>query len=186
MKFWNITRIRTSFGYYVHQYLQIKVGNISHGILNELPRANNSTEWCHTAFQANKTSCQPAFYSWIEILRREEIPTRVNIQQSLGRYPPSLVQCRQADHNKRIIWMLDVSLNIVPLRYLRSIEYDIGFWLFLWFQWLCVCCRKKASSTFFFFRGIWFDIYLSSKLRTLLEYENHHLKNKFEWDLAIF
>ena len=158
MKFWNITRIQTSVGYNVHQDLQIKVGNMSHGTLNELPRANNSTEWCHTTFQANKTSCQPVFYSWIEILRREEIPTRVNMQQSLGRYPPSLVQCRQADHNKRIIWMLDVSLSIVPLRYLRSIEYYIGFWLFLWFHDYVYVAEKRlqAHSFFLSWNLIWY------------------------------
>ena len=67
-----------------HRVLLFDLGlwNMYNQTLDDLPRTNNAVEGWHHSFQANVGACHPNFWKLIDILKREQILTQVNIAQA--------------------------------------------------------------------------------------------------------
>ena len=97
----------------------LDIWNVFHWTQHELPRANNSIERWHRAFQANVLACHPTIYRFLDILKCEESMTRVSILQTLGGHPPPPVRRRYVDCNERILKIVDNFSNMAPIHLSR-------------------------------------------------------------------
>ena len=61
------------------QLFELGLWNMYNQTLNDLSRTNNAVEGWHHSFQANVGTCHPNFWKFIDILKREQNLTQVNI-----------------------------------------------------------------------------------------------------------
>ena len=77
--------------------------NLASGICTtRLSRTNNAVEGWHRSFQANVGAYHPNFWKSIDILKREQNLTQVNIAQARAGHQPEPQRRRYLDSNQRI------------------------------------------------------------------------------------
>ena len=94
---------------------------------DELPRINNCVEGWHRGFQSQVSACHPTFWKFLNLLKKEEGVTRVNIRQHLGGHPPPPQRRRYADCSQRILRIVDDYPNRQSMEYLGSIAHNLSF-----------------------------------------------------------
>ena len=78
--------------------------NMYNQTLDDLPiaRTNSAVEGWHRSFQANVGAYHPNFWKFIDILKREQNLTQVNIAQARAGHQPEPQRRRYLDSNQRI------------------------------------------------------------------------------------
>ena len=105
----------------------LNLWNMFHRTFDELPRTNNRVEGWHRRFQAQVSSCHPAFWKFINLLRTEENIFRVEIIQNVAGHPPPAQRRRYVDANQRILAIVNDFQNRGNMEYLRAIAHNLGF-----------------------------------------------------------
>ena len=67
---------------------ELGLWNMYNQTLDDLPRTNNAVEGWHRSFQANVGAYHPNFWKFIDILKREQNLTQVNIAQARAGHQP--------------------------------------------------------------------------------------------------
>ena len=67
---------------------ELGLWNMYNQTLHDLPRTNNAVEGWHRSFQANVGAYHPNFWKFIDILKREQNLTQVNIAQARAGHQP--------------------------------------------------------------------------------------------------
>ena len=65
----------------------MELWNMYNQTIDDLPRTNNAVEGWHRSFQANVGAYHPNFWRFIDILKREQNLTQVNIAQARAGHP---------------------------------------------------------------------------------------------------
>ena len=73
--------------------------NMYNQTLDDLPRTNNAVEGWHRSFQGNVGAYHPNFWKFIDILKREQNLTQVNIAQARAGHQPEPQRRRYLDSN---------------------------------------------------------------------------------------
>ena len=94
--------------------------------LDDLPRTNNAVEDLHRSFQANVGAYHPNFWKFIDILKREQNLTQVNIAQARAGYQPEPQRRRYLDSNQRIKNIVQDYHNHDIMQYLRGLAHNIS------------------------------------------------------------
>ena len=112
--------------------------------LDYLPRTNNAVEGWHGSFQANVVAYHPDFWKFIDILKREQNLTQVNIAQAWAGHQPEHQRRRYLDSNQKIKNIVQDYRDI--MQYLRGLAHNISMW-----RTLLLMFRLYANSNGFFF-----------------------------------
>ena len=92
----------------------------------DLPRTNNAVEGWHRSFQANVGAYHPNFWRFIDILKREQNLTQVNIAQARAGHPAEPQRRRYQDSNQRIKNIVQDYPNCNIMQYLRGLAHNIS------------------------------------------------------------
>ena len=101
-------------------------GIMFHRTHAEMPRTNNHIEGWHRRFQGNMSFSHPTFWKFLDVLKKEQNITRVEIFQAVGGHPPPAQRRRYLDCNSRILAIVDDYPNRAVIQYLRSISYNFS------------------------------------------------------------
>ena len=86
----------------VIDYIEDNYTGMYNQTLDYLPRTNNAAEGWYGSFQANVVAYYPNFWKFIDILKREQNLTQVNIAQARAGHQPEHQRRRYLDSNQRI------------------------------------------------------------------------------------
>ena len=100
--------------------------NMYNQTLDDLLRTNNAVEGWHHSFQANVGAYHPNFWKFIDILKREQNLTQVNIAQARAGHQPELQLRRYLDSNQRIKNIVQDYHNRDIMQYLRGLAHNIS------------------------------------------------------------
>ena len=81
---------------------ELGLWNMYNQTLDDLPRTDNAIEGWHRSFQANVGAYHQNFWKFIDILKREQNFTQVNIAQARAGHQPDPQRRRYLDSNQRI------------------------------------------------------------------------------------
>ena len=109
---------RTKYPFYVSYHKPFCV--------DDLPRTNNAVEGWHRSFQANVGAYHPNFWRFIDILKREQNLTQVNIAQARAGHPAEPQRRRYQDSNQRIKNIVQDYPNRNIMQYLRGLAHNIS------------------------------------------------------------
>ena len=94
--------------------------------LDDLPRTNNAVKGWHRSFQANVGAYHPNFWKFIDILKRKQNLTQVNIAQARAGHQPDRQRRRYLDSNQRIKNIVQDYHNRDIMQYLRGLAHNIS------------------------------------------------------------
>ena len=86
----------------------------------ELPRTNNNIDVLHNGFQANVSFTHPTFWTFLDVLLREERIIWVRMLQNLAGHALEPQRRRYADYNARILRIVKDYPN-----YLQHIAHNL-------------------------------------------------------------
>lgn len=102
--------------------------NCYEGVLQNLPKTNNSLEGWHRGFQEQVCADHPNIWKFISAIKKEQSLSEVKIEQYLSGQLPPAGKRKYRDCAERIRRLV---LNFVPengrLEYLRGIAHNIGY-----------------------------------------------------------
>ena len=98
--------------------------NMYNQTLDDLPRTNNAVEGWHRSFQANVGAYHPNFWKFIDILKREQNLTQVNIAQAQAGHQPEPQRRRYLDSNQRIKNIVQDYHNRDIMQYLWGLAHN--------------------------------------------------------------
>ena len=104
----------------------MELWNMYNQTIDDLPRTNNAVEGCHRSFQANVGAYHPNFWRFINILKREQNLTQVNIAQARAGHPAEPQRRRYQDSNQRIKNIVQDYPNRNIMQYLRGLAHNIS------------------------------------------------------------
>ena len=104
----------------------IDLWNMFHRCFDELPRTNNNIEGWHRGFKSSVRVDHPTFWKLVDALKKEQSLSRVHLMQACGGHPPPPVRRRYVDVNQRLLNLVDNFPNYEPIRYLRTVAYNLG------------------------------------------------------------
>ena len=104
----------------------MELWNIYNQTIDDLPRTNNAVEGWHRSFQANVGAYHPNFWRFIDILKREQNLTQVNIAQARAGHPAEPQRRRYQDSNQRIKNIVQDYPNRNIMQYLRGLAHNIS------------------------------------------------------------
>ena len=121
----NIGRLRPG-GYRLIPLFELGLWNMYNQTLNDLPRTNNAVEGWHHSFPANAGAYHPNFWKFIDILKREQNLTQVNIAQAQAGHQPEPQRRRYLESNQRIKNIVQDYHNRDIMQYLRGLAHNIS------------------------------------------------------------
>ena len=98
----------------------IELWNMLDLTTEELPRANNNIEVLHDGFRANVSFTHPMFWTFLDVLLREERIIWVRMLQNLAGHALEPQRRRYADYNARILRIVKDYPN-----YLQHIAHNL-------------------------------------------------------------
>ena len=98
----------------------IELWNMLDLTTEELPRANNNIEVLHNGFRANVSFTHPMFWTFLDVLLREERIIWVRMLQNQAGHALELQRRRYADSNARILRIVKDYPN-----YLQHIAHNL-------------------------------------------------------------
>ena len=104
----------------------MELWNMYNQTIDDLPRTNNAVEGWHRSFQANVGAYHPNFWRFIDILKREQNLTQVNIAQARAGHPAEPQRRRYQDSNQRIKNIVQDYPNRNIMQYLRGLAHNIS------------------------------------------------------------
>ena len=122
----------------------MELWNMYNQTIDDLPRTNNAVEGWHRSFQANVGAYHPNFWRFIDILKREQNLTQVNIAQARAGHPAEPQRRRYQDSNQRIKNIVQDYPNRNIMQYLRGIAHNISMWRTLLLMFSALCHPKTA------------------------------------------
>ena len=94
--------------------------------IEDLLRTNNAVECWHRRFQANVGAYHPNFWKCIDILKREQSLSHVNISQARAGHQSEPQRRRYQDSNRRIKNIVKDYHNRDRLQHLRGLAHNIS------------------------------------------------------------
>jgi hypothetical protein len=105
----------------------LEMWNVHDRTVEGRPRTNNHVEGWHRRFQANIGASHPNFWHFLDVMKREESLTRVEIAQMDAGVQPPAPRRVYRDVQQRILTIVQDYHNRDRMAYLRGIAHNFEF-----------------------------------------------------------